>query len=401
MKQIILYAAAIMALLLVVPQLPVTAATLRSDDMVTFSVPVGDDVYAAGRTVELQETVEGDAIAAGGQLSAVAEIKQDLMLAGGTIIVSSAVGDDLRIAGGTVMVSGSVADDLIIAGGNITVNKSVTVGGDAIITGGSAVIHATINGNLIVRGGEVVFSGIVKGTTDVNADTFTLNGEIQGTSKLVASTIKLGTNAKLGNSVEYWQEAGEIDFSDILTQGTAMFNANLKQQVKDFQKDRSALAKLLTVWTVISILSAAVMLAIFIAVFHKVFSSVAEHLDRSFWKSAGIGILYFLVTPLVATLLFVTIIGWPLALFVVFVYVVSIVFAKVLAALALAQWWALRYKKEWSKSTLFFVSILIFFILKILVLIPIIGWVILLFAVAATFGALITTKFEIYRRIEQ
>ncbi len=110
------------------------------------------------------------------------------------------------------------------------------------------------------------------------------------------------------------------------------------------------------------------------------------------------GLLYFVVVPFIATLLLITIIGLPIAVFIFLSYGFAIFFAKPLTALVLAKWTEQKYKKKWGKPLFFFVSVGIYILLKLISLVTIVAWITVLAVVLIAFGALIETKFEIWKK---
>jgi hypothetical protein len=399
MKQVILICG--ISLLVVSMAMPLAAANLKAGETVTLSQEINDDLYAAGGNIIIQEAVNFDALLAGGQILVKGPIGQDLLIGGGKITVDSEVGDDLRAGGGDITITGKVVDDVLLAGGSVNLTGNSSVGGDAVIAGGALVIDGLINGDLKAAGGEVVLNGTVNGKVDIEAETLIVNGAIIGQAKLVAENIKIENNATFNSDVIYWNEKAKLDFGNSLVGGQATYQSDLRS-VKNYSgKGKNFLAGLFGAWLGISLIFAAVLLLILMQVYRKFFARAAEHLNQSPWSKVGIGILYLIVTPVIGIFLLISIIGLPLGLLIITLYLFSLFFAKILAAFVIAQWVSLRYRKHWKKPFLFLVSLIVYMAIKLLVLLPIIGWIIVLIAISAGFGALIKTKIEFYKKIER
>ena len=116
-------------------------------------------------------------------------------------------------------------------------------------------------------------------------------------------------------------------------------------------------------------------------------------------KSCFYGFLFFAVTPLVALFFLITVIGIPVGIFVAAMYVFSIVFAKPIAALTFARALEIWWKKGWGKIWIFLLSLVLYIALKILSVIPVIGWLVVVVAVFFAFGALLATKWAKWEKV--
>jgi hypothetical protein len=76
----------------------------------------------------------------------------------------------------------------------------------------------------------------------------------------------------------------------------------------------------------------------------------------------------------------------------------SLFFAKPIAAIVLAQWLLLYWKKPWGKIGLFFVALAVYVVLKLLCFVPVIGWIAIALAIFLTFGALLRTKAQLWKK---
>jgi hypothetical protein len=386
----------LIAVIIMLDVLSVRAATVKSGDTALISVPIKDDVYLAGGKVIVEEEISGDAVVAGGSLLINGAVGQDLIIAGGSVMLNGSVGDDVRAAGGEITISGNIADDLIIAGGSITIDQGVTVGGDLLVAGGQVILSGVVKGDAKVVGGEVIFNGTVHGNIDFRTGKLNLNGTVDGNTIFSTSEVSLGPDAKFEGDIEYWREDGEIDFGHSLLSGTSTFNPEL-QFKGDFSKN--APIGFLIGWSIFSLLSGALMIIVVAFLTKTVFYRAVERLQESFWKNVGLGFFYFMVTPIVALVFFLTIIGIPLGLFIFFLYLFSAFIAKVLTAMVLAKWIEIKRKVRWGKIASFFASFGLFIILKLLMFIPIVGWIAVAIFVCAAFGAIMVTEWKLFRKV--
>jgi len=400
LKSISLSACLILASLTVPP---VWAGTfLVPDDHTSFlSVPVKGDLYIAGGKVVLEETVQGDVAAAGCSILINEDVEQDLLAAGGNIIVNGRVGDDIRAAAGDITIFSGVGGDLIVFGGSVTVARRATVEGDLVAAGGHIILNGTVKGDVRVAGGDVVFNGTVLGNSVFHvADRLDLNGEIQGKTTFSSNDVVLGSSASFGGDIEYWTQTGTLDFSDVALSGEALFNPDLEPESKlppEIKFSRKHAAGFLGLWFLFTLLTGALTMFVFLLLPKRWYTLAVGSLRDGFWRSFGLGLLYFILTPIIAFILMATLVGIPLGLLILSLFLFSLVFSKVISAIVLARWIERKRFGQWGKAAMFFLSLLLFALLKLLTLVPVIGWVALLILISAVYGSILTAAWTTNR----
>jgi hypothetical protein len=107
--------------------------------------------------------------------------------------------------------------------------------------------------------------------------------------------------------------------------------------------------------------------------------------------SLGWGSLIFLATPAIAILLLLTIIGAPLALILITVWLLALWVGKIFTAIFIGSEIMKKITKEkYSEKNLLVAMIIGIIILRVLFIIPVIGWIISLLATCLSLGAIIT-----------
>ncbi|HCI03765.1 MAG: hypothetical protein QF755_05370 [Candidatus Peribacteraceae bacterium] len=388
--------------------IPVTAfaavfqAAGGDDELFTVSVPIQDDLYVAGGLVHVNESVAGDLIIAGGEIEVSGDINQDVIAAGGSVNIRGRVNDDVRAAGGEMEIAGTVGDDLIIAGGNIRITKGAVIEGDAYVFGGLLIIDGLVKGNLRTAGGDVILTGNVNGDIDVNSDHFQIEGVVKGDAQVISEEAKVGENAFIAGDLEYWMAKDSDPYSSKVG-GTAKFNPELRAVTKDvFEATaKGALKVALMAIFGYSLLAAVLFIFIMLLITKTYFNDCSMKAIKAPGRSALIGLLYFVVTPVIGVLFLITVIGIPISLFIFMMYGFMIFFAKPLTAIVLAKSTEIRYgkKKKWSKTKIFFASVGYFIALKVIGIIPVIGWILVMIGVFIAFGAMLDTDWEKWKKI--
>ena len=279
----------------------------------------GSDRFSAGGMVHLTEPVAGDALLAGGQVEIASEVQGDLVVAGGEVSVGGGIGDDLYAAGGEVTVDAIIAGNARVAGGEVEIGPATVIEGGASITGGRVKLDGSVTGYLQATGGDVRLSGSVGG------DAMVRSGELHiapGT-RIDGKLVYRGPDAPVvpeGATI-----AGGVEFHE--TSAHRWVDRNSHVAVDAGRAVGS------TLWFV-GVFAVA---ALFTAIFPAFSTQAATMIGRDPWTSLGIGLAVLVCMPFVAVVLLITIIGIPLALLLVPVYLVLMFLGWVTAALFLGE----------------------------------------------------------------
>ncbi len=368
-------------------------ATPKQDKFLTkkrvvVTQPVADDLYMAGEEVLVDAPIRGDLVAAAGTVIVRDSIYEDLTLAGGDVIINGWIGDDVLALGGNIRLRQFVQGDVLVLGGEVRLDKASLVQQDLVILGGDVRVAGNIAGDVVVWGGEVVLDGECGRNLKVKGGEVTINGTVRGTASLAAEAITLGPEAQLYGDVRYWVPEEELapNFAAVLTGATARYDPTLNLNRTFAWLNWSppgfsvALAYLLAV---------VLMIVLIQWLFPHPLQQAGEALRDDFMRAFGYGVLYLISVPLVIGLLFISLIGIPPGLFVLFLYAFSLAFGLIIASAVAAHALRDRYAYHWGKGMLIFVSFVIFSILRILTFVPFVGLFLSVVVVGACFGALI------------
>lgn len=156
---------------------------------------------------------------------------------------------------------------------------------------------------------------------------------------------------------------------------------------------------LLGILTIFSILSSALVILLLTLLTKNFFTDTAKRLQAQPGRSLLYGLLSIVLIPTASVLLFATVIGIPLGLLLLAIYGFSLFFLTAMSAVVLAKLLQMFYRRKWSRGKLFFVSVGVFIVLRLLVLVPILGWLFKTVVLLGCLGALLMTKWEKMRKI--
>lgn len=311
LKKILGAAAILFAVCFFVPALRVHGAD-------SISLPSGEelpsDYINAQQTVDVGSDVNGDVILAGANVSFSGKAKGDILIAGGDVRVTGDTAGSVRIAGGNVTLDGSVAKNVTVAGG------TVIVGEDSVVTG-----------NLYVAGGSVELRGRVLGNASVYSSQLNFSGQVQGNADLrSANEVIIRKDARVGGNLTYASGA-EVAIAPGVVAGTVQ-RAPMDQYMNDLKKSEQEAAGatfFFLLWQFLSLLVAGYFLS---RVFGKQTRELTGSIQRKeVWNRIAYGLLSLVFNPIVIILTALTVIGLPLALMIVLVYLVFIIAAAALS----------------------------------------------------------------------
>lgn len=363
----------------------VKAIRIQSGRNVVIDKPVYEDVYVTGGEVMINAPVYGDLIVAGGTVVVNDSVYNDILAAGGTITFNGYVGDDIRCAGGKINIMNNVPGDVVVTGGNIVVNKNAVIG-SLISAGGEIIIDGRVAGGVRSASGKLLLNGSVMKDVDCRGGELTVNGTVNGRSVLVAADdLIIGGNAVFNNDVRYWAPSEQVAFNDAVKNGKAVFDPSLR-----INREQWFYLGFSTVLGVVWYLG---MVFVMIMIIQYLFSRTMKKAGQTAYdkslRSLGYGFLFWLGVPVVAVVAFITIIGLPVGVILLFSYVILVVFAGTITSVVAANWLNNRSVTNWPYWRLIWVALGIFIVFRLVSLTPFLGWFIFALLVCISFGAII------------
>jgi len=383
------YLSILIALAFVLNIQSASALMLDAGDSVDIREKVEGDAYLAGQTVRVQERIEGDAIIAGGVVDIDSSITQDAIIAGDKITINQEIGDDIRLAGNSVIIKANVKGDVIVFADTLIIDKDVTISGDIIAFVSKFQLDGTVSGNIKIASVDSNITGTVLGDTKIRTADFSLEGILAGKTEFVAEqSVNITESAKFGNTVNYGHTK-ELDLKPNLEEGvSANFDPELLQPRTTRQ---DIMNNMFSGMLVFRIFSAALVILLVAWLSGKFISRAVKNIQsgKDFRQAFFYGILLFFLPISIIVLLFVSIIGIPVALFVTFAYLSMVFFSQSITSLIISNWLNHKYDLKQGKVQIFLVALGIYIIMYLLKFIPIIGVVTGLTLTYIAFGALV------------
>ena len=351
---------------------------------VVISQPVNENLYIMGGTITINAPIRGDLIIAGGTVVINDTVANDIIVAGGEITFNGWVGDDIRCMGGNIFIRKNVRGEVVLAGGNMVVDKGVDIGG-LLASGGNISIDGNVKGDMVGVFGTLFLNGDVSKDVDLRGGKVTINGTVGGNSILAARSVIVGKNGSFNGDLRYWNRRGELDFKNIPVKGKTVYDDNLRIRTGEWYYLGAA--------TILGLLWYLGMALLLIFIVQYLFSSTMKKSANTVYdktlQSIGIGFLFFIVMPVLMVIALVTLIGIPLAVMMAVSYLALLLLSSVITSIVAANWINNRNNFNWSLTRIALISLCIFIVLKLLLVTPFFGWLVISLLVSASFGAIL------------
>jgi cytoskeletal protein CcmA (bactofilin family) len=346
----------------------------------------GEESDASGPAARIADFVQvDDRFMAGSYVRVAGPVAGDLIAAGGGVDVDAAVNSDAIVAGGTLRVAGSVGGSVYACGGHVTVDG--TVGRNARVCGGRVEIgpKADIAGGVSIAGGEVQLEGAVKRYVQIAGGHVRIDGTVGGDVVVTSGSIELGPNARIGGKLRYRSR------EELQRDPAAQVAGGIERAGKSAQAIAHAERRVHRaagfVWTVGLIVAAAVL----VAALPGFTTRVAATLRSRAAMSLLIGFIALVCIPVLAIVLFVTLVGIPLALLTLVAYAALLLLGHVVTGIGLGDWALARFRAGDAARTGWRIGAAVVALLAIAILarIPFLGGLVTFLVLIAGVGALL------------
>ena len=378
-------------LVLTVPGwLPANATLVRAGEEVTVAEEetLTEDLALFGESVCVCGYVESDVIAFGRSIEVPGIVNQDLMGGAETVEITGQVGDDVRVGARYLQVRGLVGDDLIGFCQEFNLDENGRIGGEVQTWCQKAVLYGDVDGNVRMGCNSAEIHGHVGGDLSVNACCIELTGPVDGDAELKAETITILPGCLITGNLKYTSTKG----IDVPEGAQVLGEINwVKPEVKAEAPRRKGLQALRMFLHLTMMVGQIVIGLIMIGLSRKHVALMANTLTGHPWKSLVLGFVIWICVPIASLILMVTIIGLPLAILVIFLYLIAWYLSAVLVGLTLGGKIVGAFKKD-RAGPMVGGLILGLVVLRALSLIPGLGLFIQFLVILFGMGALILSR---------
>ena len=272
------------------------------------------DLYVFAGDTNISGTLNGDLVASSGQVRIGGDVTGDVIVVAGSLGISGNVGDTVRFFGSEVDIHGTVDGDLIAFGAVVTVYEGAHITGNLVGCTAKLQMHGTVDGDLTFTGGEASIYGTVGGNARIEADAVAL----------------LENSHILGDLTYASRKELELEPGAIISGETIILESH-----KEDEEQSSSAADV--GWWIWKTLSTTVVGLVLIALFRGIVPMLTATVSSEALMGTVIGFGAFLVVPVAAVLAMVLIIGIPLGLLALILYLIALYVAQLPVAVWLGR----------------------------------------------------------------
>lgn len=306
----------------------------------------------------------------------------DLLLFDSEATVKDEVGGDLLAFVMDLTVKGEVQGSIRACANNLLldspVGRNVTVAGSII--GCNDQFDAK---DVKIVGTQVVFLGACD-TLSVYGGTVYIGGTVRGELVCEADQVVLLEGAEIA-SARISSPSEPLVAKSLSDTSYSYFTGSSFQEVVKFTKQRSAFVSDL-INLPITLLVAVVLALVMTLLLKRMPERVPQRFKARSLSFCMRGFAAILLIPIVAVLLLLPMVTWPISLSLFLLYGVLLLVADAIAAVVLSRAWMARRNPYLSAA-------LIAAILAVLSILPFVGWLVSLFGATVGFGAVVSLVF--------
>ncbi|MGB3472460.1 MAG: hypothetical protein WBA51_16720 [Erythrobacter sp.] len=281
---------------------PTAASAIEESDM----------VFVAGEELRVTQKTTDDLFAAANTLEVNGAQADHLFLAGGDLKITQTQVSDIVAAGGDIRLeAAAVADDVIIAGGEIVADEDFDIGGTAVIVGGDVRFEAPVGQDLRIGANDIFVNSVVPGTARLSGD-----------------TIVLGPKARIGGDLLYRGSSLTVDSAAVIEGDRTQLEASEPFAAEEIGKGAGLMFLYFGLSTLFSYF---VIVAMLVLIVPRLMQSTSQMLERKPLQALGIGVLFAVIAPVLGLVLIQTGLGLPLA---VFLFVASLALTPIAVAVS-------------------------------------------------------------------
>lgn len=277
----------------------------------------------SGETVTLakDQTHEGSLYVGANDVKIEGTVTGSLYCAGQNVTITGDVSGDIACGAQMIDYSGTARGSVRLAAQQVTMNG--TAGADTTIFAQMATVgtKASLAGDLNGATQSLVLNGDVAKNFQFGAQSLTLNGAIDGSANVSVGTLSFGDEATVAGSLHYAADT-DLAIDEAKVGGVVEYNA-----IESAENEANPLAGLLSIAAMLVVTS---LIVAFIAPRFMERSIIIA--KDNFAQTLLIGSAAVFVTPIVALLLLISLVGAPLAVVILLLYVAMLMLSSVFLA---------------------------------------------------------------------
>ncbi len=245
----------------------------------------------------IEGVVTGDLIVAAGVVEVSGQVQGDVLFAGGRIEITGRVDGSVRGFGGTVEIKGTVGRNVTFCGNELRLERDGRVLGSVIVAGETFFQEASVERDILV-----------------GATRHELRGRIGGNALVAGEELSIGRDAEILGTVTFYGKT-EPEVSPEARLSSEVTFESVEELDDD---DGSGVISFMLKWAAAFLFG-----AVLVILAPRFRAAVAENISPYGWAML-VGALALLAIPVTAIVVLLTVVGIPIAMALLFIYVVSV-----------------------------------------------------------------------------
>lgn len=275
---------------------------------------IDDDLIALARSVEIKGKVNGDLFAFGQDVMVEGEVSGSIYSSGASLKLIPKSSRSVWAFCGSLKAGGNI-NNLLFFGGELNTLEDCTVKKDILVFGGEVNVNGDVHGMIRGNIGKFNLKGKIKGG-DISAKSIKIDSSATVLEKLIIRSEKeplIDQNARILGMVEY------------------------KKLEKAERREKSGFPLGNILW-ILFFIGKIVIGIIIIALFSPYIRQTNKILVESTWKSLGLGFLAMVIIPVATVITLATIVGIPIAIFGIFIFLTLVYISGIIFATGFGEW---------------------------------------------------------------
>ena len=326
------------------------------------TIEINDDVFVSGQSANVHGHVRGDLFLFGVTARFGGEVDGSVAAGVYDFNMTGRCRNSIRVLARGVAIDGHIERNLIAFGENVVIGRDGWIEKDVHFGVSSLTIQGRIGGKVKGKGEQIFISGQIDGDVDV-----------EGKDLIIQPTAIIGGSLNFCSKEEPKIEPG----AQILGQVTHSLPGQ-KEKAEGYTLGDF----LIDSWSYLALVLAGGIMLAFCGGFA---GEVTVQIKTQWLKSLLLGLVFVVCLPMMAVILLITLIGIPLGLIVLAVWLVLFYLAKVFGGIVIADW-LLRKLRRGQPPRVFWAMVLGVAIVVAFMNVPYVGLSIKLVCVLLTFG---------------
>ncbi len=295
--------------------LPGSALERRHSEFVTVAAneTVDDTLLASGNIVRVEGVVNGDLLVFAGSVEVRGTVKGDLVSFAKRTVVSGTVEGNIYDFSNSLDLDGQLGHSIYGFMQSLHVNDRGRVGGGVVVAAGDVSLEGEVKRSATVYAGNTDVSGSIGRELTMAGDNLT-----------VTSTARIG-----GNLSARVRELKNVHIAD---GATIVGTRDIQLRVRQSHFARPRFYFFQAIW-----LAAAMLVGWLGMVLFPGFFQASTRAVGSGWRSLGLGVAVLAGVPVAIILTAITLVGFPVSLMLLMVYLAAIYLAKIWVGAFLGQ----------------------------------------------------------------